>query len=123
MRLLLALLLAALAPSSLIAQPKNVEPFFPMAVWYGGGKARAPMLEEDPEAKVEIWRKDVKQIRALGFNTMRAWVDWASAEPREGKYDFRHAGRPRAPGGGGRAAAGDPGVRGLGARLGRQEVS
>jgi beta-galactosidase len=90
MRLMLALLLAAVAlPAPLFAQPKGVEPYFPMSVWYGGGKARAPMLEENPQAKVEIWRKDVKQIKALGFNTLRAWVDWASAEPREGEYDFR----------------------------------
>jgi len=27
--------------------------FFPVAVWYGGGKARAPMLEKDPRAKKE----------------------------------------------------------------------
>jgi hypothetical protein len=25
--------------------------FFPMAVWYGGGKARAPMLEPDAQSK------------------------------------------------------------------------
>ena len=40
----------------------------PMAVWYGGGKARAPMLEADPRAKSEAWRRDLKQIKALGFN-------------------------------------------------------
>jgi len=60
--------------------------FFPAGVWYGGGKARAPMLERDARAKKEIWRKDIRQIKALGFNTVRAWIDWASGEPVEGDY-------------------------------------
>jgi beta-galactosidase len=59
-----------------------------VAVWYGGGKARAPMLERNARSKKEIWRKDVQQIKALGFNTVRAWIDWASGEPREGAYDL-----------------------------------
>jgi beta-galactosidase len=62
--------------------------FFPMAVWYGGGKARAPMLERGARSKKDIWRKDVEQIKALGFNTVRAWIDWASGQPVEGTYDF-----------------------------------
>jgi len=62
--------------------------FFPVAVWYGGGKARAPMLEKDPRAKKEQWRADVRQIRALGFNTIRAWIDWSSGEPDERRYNF-----------------------------------
>ncbi len=70
------------------AQPAGTTRFFPMAVWYGGGKARAPMLERDARGKKEIWRQDVKKIKALGFNTLRAWIDWASGEPEEGKYDF-----------------------------------
>jgi beta-galactosidase len=61
---------------------------FPMAVWYGGGKARAPMLERDPRAKKDAWRKDLQQIKALGFNTVRCWIDWASGEPAEGRYDL-----------------------------------
>jgi beta-galactosidase len=62
--------------------------FFPMAVWYVGGKARAPMLEPDARSKKELWRKDVRQIKALGFNTIRTWIDWASGEPRQGEYRF-----------------------------------
>src|SRR5215213_8299133 len=61
---------------------------FPMAVWYGGGTARAPMLERDPRAKKDAWRKDLKQIRALGFNAIRCWIDWASGEPAPGRYTF-----------------------------------
>ncbi|HTP35194.1 MAG TPA: beta-galactosidase [Candidatus Acidoferrales bacterium] len=64
--------------------------FFPMAVWYGGGKARAPMLEPDAGAKKELWRKDVRQIKALGFNTIRTWIDWATGEPRQGEYHFEN---------------------------------
>lgn len=62
--------------------------FFPMAVWYGGGQARAPMVERQARSKKEIWRKDIRAIRDLGFNTVRAWIDWASGEPAEGEYDF-----------------------------------
>lgn len=64
--------------------------FFPVAVWYGGGKARAPMLEKDPRSRKEIWRKDVRQIKALGFNTIRTWIDWATGEPREREYHFEN---------------------------------
>jgi beta-galactosidase len=57
-------------------------------VWYGGGKARAPMIEREARSKKETWREDVKQIKALGFNTVRAWIDWASGQPSEQSYDF-----------------------------------
>ncbi len=81
------MLVAALAIAA--AHPvAQTTAFFPMAVWYGGGKARAPMLERDARAKKETWRLDVQQIKALGFNTVRAWVDWASGEPAERAYHF-----------------------------------
>ena len=79
----LTLLLAA---GSLAAQPSP--DFLPMAVWYGGGKARAPMLEPDARPKSEIWRRDLRQIKSLGFNAIRPWMDWASGEPAEGRYQF-----------------------------------
>jgi len=78
----IVLLLAAVAGVARAAEPD----VFPMAVWYGGGKARAPMLEDDPAAKKDAWRRDLKQIRALGFNTVRCWIDWASGEPAPGRY-------------------------------------
>lgn len=83
MPILLALLMAAAA---LAAETK--QDFLPVAVWYGGGKARAPMLESDPRGKKEVWRKDLKQIKSLGFNTIRAWMDWASGEPKPRQYNF-----------------------------------
>ncbi len=79
---------ALLVSSILFAQSPAPENFFPMAVWYGGGKARAPMLERDPLANAESWRADLRQIRSLGFNTVRCWIDWASGEPSEGRYRF-----------------------------------
>ncbi len=86
-RSLAAALLLLAAASGARAQPAPLkEPVFPMAVWYGGGKARAPMLEADPRGKKEEWRRDLKQIRALGFNTVRCWIDWASGEPARGVY-------------------------------------
>ena len=74
--------------STSVAQPIETTKFFPMAVWYGGGKARAPMIERDARSKKETWRKDVAQIKALGFNTVRAWIDWASGQPVEQSFDF-----------------------------------
>jgi beta-galactosidase len=47
--------------------PVSRDEVFPMAVWYRGGTARAPMLERDAHAKKDRWRKDLQQIRALGF--------------------------------------------------------
>jgi beta-galactosidase len=62
--------------------------FFPFSVWYSGGKARAPMLSQlTPQSEAE-WRLDLKQIKALGFNTVRTWVEWAACEPQRGKYNF-----------------------------------
>jgi len=81
-----ALLSLILSTASAVPGAAASPDVFPMAVWYGGGKARAPMLEADPGAKKEEWRRDLKQIRALGFNTIRCWIDWASGEPAPGRY-------------------------------------
>jgi beta-galactosidase len=62
--------------------------FFPVAVWYGGGKARAPMLERLDSTSSERWGKDLDAIKATGFNTIKTWVDWATAEPRAGEFSF-----------------------------------
>ncbi|MFO7924552.1 MAG: beta-galactosidase [Bacteroidales bacterium] len=72
-------------------QPEPVKPgFFPFSVWYSGGKARAPMLSEITEHSEEEWRHDLKQIKALGFNTVRTWVEWAACEPVRGEYNFEN---------------------------------
>ncbi|HEV2444364.1 MAG TPA: beta-galactosidase, partial [Candidatus Sulfopaludibacter sp.] len=60
--------------------------FLPVSVWYAGGKARAPMLEPVTPASAAVWRKDLEQIRSLGFNTVRTWVEWTAGEPRPGEY-------------------------------------
>jgi beta-galactosidase len=52
-----AILLLAVSASVRAEDASRPEPIFPMAVWYGGGKARAPMLEADPRAKKEEWRR------------------------------------------------------------------
>lgn len=72
------------------ARSRGEEPFFPFAIWYGGGKARAPMLEAEPEKQRDVWRRDLETIRDLGFNSVKCWIDWSSAEPEPGRYDFRH---------------------------------
>ena len=64
--------------------------FFPFAVWYSGGKARATMLSEITPNSRDEWRRDLQQIKALGFNTVRTWIEWKSCEPQEGKYNFEN---------------------------------
>lgn len=64
--------------------------FFPFSVWYSGGKARAPMLSElTPESREE-WRRDLANIKKLGFNTVRTWIEWSTVERRRGEYDLRN---------------------------------
>lgn len=64
--------------------------FFPFSVWYSGGKARAPMLSTINAQSETKWRKDLQQIKSLGFNTVRTWVEWAACEPERGKYNFEN---------------------------------
>ena len=69
----------------------NIEKdFFPFSVWYSGGKARAPMLSKITESSEAEWRADLQQIKDLGFNTVRTWVEWATCEPEPGKYNFKN---------------------------------
>jgi len=64
--------------------------FFPFSVWYSGGTARAPMLSEITPDSRDEWRKDLEQIKSLGFNTVRTWVEWAACEPERGQYNFEN---------------------------------
>jgi beta-galactosidase len=68
--------------------PGKGKNFFPVSVWYAGGKARAPMLEKVTADSARLWKKDLDEIKALGFNTVRTWIEWTKCEPEEGKYDF-----------------------------------
>jgi beta-galactosidase GanA len=90
-----AVLLAMLAIQTGFSRPpqtpsstKSEESFFPVAVWYGGGKVRAPMLETIDATSAQRWARDLGQIKAVGFNTVKTWVDWATAEPHPGEYNF-----------------------------------
>jgi len=64
--------------------------FFPVAVWYSGGKARAPMVEAITPESAKFWKDDLTKIRGLGFNTVRTWVEWSVSEPQEGQYHFEN---------------------------------
>lgn len=81
----LGVTLLALAPA---APPDEPPPFYPVAVWYSGGKARAPMLSTIDAGSEREWREDLERIRGLGFNTVRTWVEWSAGEPREGAYSL-----------------------------------
>lgn len=65
-------------------------PFFPVSVWYSGGKARAPMLEPITSDSERQWTEDLQKIKGLGFNTVRTWVEWNVGEPREGEYHLEN---------------------------------
>src|SRR6266516_2525289 len=81
----LALLL--LAPAAGLPQ-RTSEPFVPVGVWYGGGTSRAPMVSRNPTAERDAWRRDLTAIKSLGFNSIKTWVDWGSAEAERGQYHF-----------------------------------
>jgi beta-galactosidase len=83
---LLAIFLSCLLSPAFSAEVKS--DFFPISVWYAGGKARAPMLEKVTPGSPRLWKKDLEQIKSLGFNTVRTWIEWTNCEPEEGRYDF-----------------------------------
>jgi beta-galactosidase len=91
-KIIMAIILALiLAPANAQENSGTVKPdFFPFSVWYSGGKARAPMLSIIDQYSEDEWRHDLKQIRALGFNTVRTWVEWATCEPVKGEYNFEN---------------------------------
>ena len=74
------------APHAETAAVTVGDDFFPVSVWYSGGSARAPMLSEITDESEASWRADLQQIKNLGFNTVRTWVEWAHCEPEEGVY-------------------------------------
>jgi len=75
-------------PVSPLQTSKPAADFFPVSVWYTGGKVRAPMIESVTPASATVWKKDLEQIKKLGFNTVRAWIEWSYNEKQEGQYDF-----------------------------------
>ena len=77
---------AAVLLLSLSGTVQQREPFVPIGVWYGGGTARAPMVVREPAAERDRWQRDLQTIRELGFNSVRTWADWATAEPVRGQY-------------------------------------
>jgi len=83
--LLAVLLFGLLAP---LFSAEGESEFFPVSVWYAGGKARAPMLEKVTSESARLWKKDLEQIKSLGFNTVRTWIEWTNCEAEEGRYDF-----------------------------------
>ncbi|HUX96606.1 MAG TPA: beta-galactosidase [Bacteroidales bacterium] len=93
LRILITLLISVLCFSTVTPQSKpvvNKSDFFPFSVWYSGGKARATMLSEITPASREEWKKDIQQIKSLGFNSVKTWVEWSHCEPARGKYNFEN---------------------------------
>lgn len=87
---ILAKISAALLLCGMIAwcAESTRDAFFPVAVWYSGGKARAPMLERIDSTSAARWGKDLDGIQAAGFNTVKTWLDWATGEPQPGRFSF-----------------------------------
>lgn len=83
--------LAALLTLGAAPQPQaDARAFFPVAVWYSGGTARAPMIAPLGADSERAWRADLQAIKALGFNTVRTWVEWSQMEPRQGEYHLEN---------------------------------
>ncbi len=82
--------LICLFPLLVIGEEMKSSDFLPVSLWYSGGKARAPMLSEITTQSEKEWRGDLEQIKSLGFNTVRTWVEWAHCEPRKGEYHFEN---------------------------------
>jgi len=61
---------------------------FPVSVWYGANRARAPMFWEIQGEDHKRIRADFQSIRSSGFNTVRLWYDWLTAEKRPDQWDF-----------------------------------
>jgi hypothetical protein len=76
----MASVLSGPAAARAAAAPDRTRGFFPVSVWYAGGKARAPMLETVTPASRATWKKDIDQIKRLGFNTVRTWIEWTACE-------------------------------------------
>src|SRR5947209_18544180 len=79
---------AASSPAAQTGALETQKSFYPLAVWYGGGKVRAPMLERIDATSANRWGRDLDQISSLGFTTVKTWVDWATAEPARGQFAF-----------------------------------
>ncbi len=62
--------------------------FFPISVWYGEAKARAPMLAQPTEESYKIAEMDIGNVKKLGFNAVRYWVDWLTVEPEPGVWNL-----------------------------------
>jgi beta-galactosidase len=74
----------------LVLEDLSKSDFFPVSVWYSGGEARAPMQSPITPASREEWKQDLEKIKALGFNTVRTWVEWTHTEPQKSQYDLRN---------------------------------
>ena len=84
---------ALLFSGTLTAQDKykiDKEDFFPFSVWYSGGKIRATMLSSISPNSREEWKHDIQQIKSLGFNSIKTWIEWSHCEPRKGAYNFEN---------------------------------
>ncbi len=62
--------------------------FFPISVWYGEDKVRAPMLARPTEESNKIAQRDLENIKRLGFNSVKYWVDWLAVEPEHGVWNL-----------------------------------
>ncbi len=91
-KILVATALSVLVSQALFGQNASNSPkeFFPVAVWYSGGKARAPMLDPVTADSERLWKEDLRKIKNLGFNAVRTWVEWNVGEPRQGEYHLEN---------------------------------
>lgn len=63
-----------------------MDTFFPVSVWYGPDRSRAPMVGKIKS--IRDTQREIAEIKSLGFNSIRFWYDWATAEQKPDSWDF-----------------------------------
>ena len=88
------LLLAFALAAALVGAPSAAPPdsgFFPVAVWYSGGTARAPMLSPIDASSPQRWRDDLDEDQgAWGSTPSAPGSSGAAGEPRQGEYHLEN---------------------------------
>jgi hypothetical protein len=57
--------------------------FFAYGVWYRGRKNRAPIMSKSvtsTQQKTDQMKRDMRQIKELGFSLIKFWVLWSHPE-------------------------------------------
>jgi hypothetical protein len=62
---------------------KDDDSFFAYGIWYGGRKNSAPIMSKyviPTPQKTDQIKRDIRQIKELGFSSIKFWVLWSHPE-------------------------------------------